>query len=124
MSSRSFAGTTLLGLFAAVVGRPVCQRLLEFWPSDPGVSFLHRLRWQRRVGWPAAAGGAFLGTYGHVWLNSFIHADMHPFAPFSWDNPFLGQPSFEALHLVCVGTGVLGLLGLAVRCLILRGDKT
>lgn len=31
--------------------------------------------------------GAFAGTYSHVLLDSLMHADMRPFAPFSDDNP-------------------------------------
>ena len=42
-------------------------------------------------------------------------ADVHPFAPFDDGNPLLGLVSFEAMHLLCVGVGMLGLMGFYVR---------
>ena len=98
--SHSFVGATAVGHFSLVAGRPACQWLLDFRAPDPGRPFLSWLRGPRRIGWRAAVGGAFLGAYSHVWLDSLSHADVYPFAPFSQDNPFLGQSSFEALHVV------------------------
>jgi len=37
-----------------------------------------------------------------------------PFAPFADENPLLGLVSFPGIHLVCIGMGVLGLLGFVI----------
>jgi membrane-bound metal-dependent hydrolase YbcI (DUF457 family) len=47
--------------------------------------------------------GAIAGTYSHVVLDSLLHADMRPFAPFSAANPLLGL-SFST---PCTGSACL-----------------
>jgi membrane-bound metal-dependent hydrolase YbcI (DUF457 family) len=57
----------------------------------------------------AVALGAFAGTYSHVLLDSLMHPDMRPFAPFSDANPLLTLVSLRALHGSCLTAGVVGL---------------
>jgi membrane-bound metal-dependent hydrolase YbcI (DUF457 family) len=57
----------------------------------------------------AVALGAFAGTYSHVLLDSMMHPDMRPFAPFSDANPLLTAVSLHALHGFCLVAGVVGL---------------
>lgn len=45
---------------------------------------------------------AVIGTFSHVLLDSVMHADVRPFAPFSASNPFLGLISIAALHYGCI----------------------
>lgn len=63
----------------------------------------------------AVAIGAFLGTYSHIVLDSVMHADIRPFAPFSDSNPLLGIVSLQALHLFCVAAGAVGAAVLLAR---------
>ena len=51
-----------------------------------------------------------------------IHTDVRPFAPFSDANPMQGLVSFAAMHLLCAGVGLLGLLGLGVVYLVESGS--
>lgn len=64
------------------------------------------------------AWGAALGAYSHVLLDSIMHADARPLAPFSPANPVLGVISIDALHLLCLASGALGVLVLLVRYLL------
>ena len=57
--------------------------------------------------------GAIAGTYSHVVLDSLMHADMQPFAPFSDANPLLGAVFLNTLHGFCV---LAGLVGGVVNC--------
>lgn len=59
--------------------------------------------------------GAFAGAYSHILLDSVMHRDIRPFAPFSDSNPLLGVISLPALHWSCVIAGIAGLALLAVR---------
>ena len=59
--------------------------------------------------------GAFAGTYSHVVLDSLMHADMRPFAPFSDANPVLSAISLSALHGFCLFAGVVGIAAVAAR---------
>jgi hypothetical protein len=66
------------------------------------------------------ATGAAIGVYSHVALDSLMHADIRPFAPFSQANPLYQLVSLSTLHLGCVLAGVGGLLLLGLRLLARR----
>jgi membrane-bound metal-dependent hydrolase YbcI (DUF457 family) len=59
-----------------------------------------------------------LGSYSHIVLDSVMHRDMAPLAPFSSANALLGVITLGQLHLVCLALGVLGIAGLGVRWLL------
>lgn len=113
--SHTFLCATAIALFSILAGRPVCQLLLKLWNPRPQDRFERWLRGPRVITWTSAIIAALAGTWGHVVMDAMIHADVLPFAPFSEDNPMLSVMSFGAMHLLCVGIGVLGLVGLTVR---------
>lgn len=53
--------------------------------------------------------GAMAGSYSHVLLDSVMHADITPFAPFSDVNPLLHIIPINTLHLACLVAGILAL---------------
>jgi hypothetical protein len=106
----TYLGATLIGLVSVVVGRPVCQALLGRWAPDPRAAFETWLRGPERISRTAAVVGAFVGTYSHVFLDSIMHSDLQPLAPFSGANALLAIVSSGALHVGCVLSGVLGVL--------------
>jgi len=65
--------------------------------------------------------GAAAGSYSHVLLDSIMHDDIRPFAPFSDANPLLRIIELDTLHLACLAAGALGLFILALRDLHRRG---
>jgi membrane-bound metal-dependent hydrolase YbcI (DUF457 family) len=69
----------------------------------------------RKLGVRSVALGAIIGTYSHVLLDSLMHADMHPFAPFSDSNPLLGAVFLNTLHGFCLLAGIVGALVSGVR---------
>ena len=62
--------------------------------------------------------GAAAGAYSHVVLDSIMHADITPLAPFSPRNVLLGAMSLDTLHWSCIVAGVLALLLLCGRRLM------
>jgi len=70
---------------------------------------------RERIRVASAAAGAALGAWSHVLLDSIMHADARPAAPWSDENPLLGAVSLDALHNLCLAAGVLGALLIAVR---------
>jgi len=58
------------------------------------------------LSWTGMMGSALVGTLSHVLLDSFMHSDARPFAPFTSANPFLGVVSLGALHWGCVACGL------------------
>lgn len=65
--------------------------------------------------------GAAAGGYSHIVLDSIMHPDMSPLAPFSESNGLLRAIPLGMLHWICLGSGAAGLLILGVRRL-LRGE--
>ena len=59
--------------------------------------------------------GAALGTYSHVFLDSIMHSDTQPFAPFSDANPMLGLVSLNTLLWFCIACGAVALVVFALR---------
>ena len=59
--------------------------------------------------------GAIAGTYSHVVLDSLMHADMRPFAPFSDANPLLGAVFLNTLHGFCLLAGLVGVVVIGAR---------
>lgn len=58
---------------------------------------------------------AALGAYSHIVLDSIMHPDIVPLAPFSHANTLYGAIFLRALHLSCLGAALLGLGVLAIR---------
>ena len=50
-----------------------------------------------------------------MFIDSLIHADVQPFAPFADGNSLNGLIGFGAMHLLCIGNGILGVIGLVIR---------
>jgi hypothetical protein len=61
--------------------------------------------------------GAAAGAYSHVVLDSIMHGDMAPLAPFSQHNALLAIVSLEALHWLCAISGLLAVLVIGGRIL-------
>lgn len=62
--------------------------------------------------------GAIVGTYSHIVLDSVMHTDITPLAPFSDLNPLLRIVSLSTLHWICIGSGAVALLILSIRKMI------
>lgn len=106
----TYAGATLAA--AAVIGLFLMARWLAARLRLPNV-----LRWRELS--PLQVGlGTTLGAYSHVILDSVMHPDIQPLAPFATTSVLLGAISLGTLHLLCLALGVLGLLGVAVRWLV------
>jgi hypothetical protein len=64
--------------------------------------------------------GAALGGYSHVLLDSVMHADMTPLAPFTNSNYLHGTLSWDVLHGLCVALGIAGIAILVIRGIVAR----
>jgi membrane-bound metal-dependent hydrolase YbcI (DUF457 family) len=73
------------------------------------------LSWQA-LRLPQVMAGSAVGSYSHIVLDSVMHADIHPFSPFSEYNGLYGIVSIETLHLFCFASaGFTAVLILARR---------
>ena len=84
--THTYLGATIIaGL--VLLCRPLCNRILMRWNAELRHHRLFGFTSKEPIGWSAAAIGAFVGTYSHVALDSLMHLDIQPFAPFSGANP-------------------------------------
>ncbi|MDH4216297.1 MAG: hypothetical protein OEV23_05310 [Gallionella sp.] len=59
--------------------------------------------------------GAATGSYSHIVLDSVMHGDITPLAPFSDANILLGIVSLDVLHWSCAVAGLLAVIWIGVR---------
>jgi hypothetical protein len=111
----TYLGATLVFLASWWLGRPVGEWAIRAWNAWLSPAQARWLGYEPRVTVRAAGTGAFVGAYSHVAIDSIMHGDMEPFAPFSTASPWLQVIPIETLHWLCVVAGAIGVAGLAWR---------
>ena len=112
--SHTYLGATVIGLVAVLLGRPFGIWALTLWNSRLSTEQHAWLALPCSIFWLAACSGAFLGSYSHVLLDSLMHADMRPWAPFTPTNVLLHSTSHSHLHLWCLILGIGGMVALVL----------
>jgi len=109
--THTYLAALVIAMVVAIVSPPICRLVLRRWNQE---LLFHRLGWlvesESFAPLPVIA-GAFVGTISHVLLDSIMHFDISPLAPWSDANVLLGLISIGALHQVCILTGLLGVAG-------------
>ena len=113
--SHTYVGATLIGLGSALTGK---------YAAEYGLRLIDEAQ-HLPIRWSVAIISAFIGSFSHVLLDSVMHADVQPFAPFMLTNPFLGWISIDALHRFCLYSGLFGTgLYFAVSRWLTRGNPS
>lgn len=97
--THTYIGATCIAIFAAVTGK----HLAEF-----GLILLRVPNVKPHIRWWVVFFSAAIGSASHVVIDSIMHSDMQPWAPFSGNNPMLAVISIETLHLLCVYSAIVG----------------
>lgn len=108
----SYLGATIVALVTVLLGRPLLGLAVRCWNRLAADRLPSELQLSPNVSLTAVVTGAVLGSYSHVVLDSFVHADMTPFQPWHTGNPMLHLISATNVMLLCLGLGVAG--GLAM----------
>jgi membrane-bound metal-dependent hydrolase YbcI (DUF457 family) len=109
----SYLGATVVLIITLTIGKPICEGVISIWNSM--VKKGSRLSISDTIPMKAVVTGSVIGVYSHVLLDSIMHSDMRPFAPFADGNSLLLAISVRQLHLFCV---YAGLLGVGILCLV------
>lgn len=96
--SHTAAGATLIGAFCVPTGK-----FLSEW----GLRLIDETRYLP-IRWKTACASAFIGTYSHILLDSVVHPDVRPFAPFSASSPLYGLVDTGTMDLACVAMAFFG----------------
>ena len=112
-------GASIIAILCASLGKPICELGLRIWNNNlQNEKSMERLRWLNtdvKINTVPSLIGAFTGAYTHLILDSVMHADIVPLAPFTNLNNFLGIISIENLQYICLGSFVIGLVIYLVR---------
>ena len=96
--SHTYLGATIIGVISALSGKYLGEiglRILRMGNYNP-------------ISWRVAFVSAFIGVYSHVFIDSILHSDMRPLAPFSQRNVFLGLMGSDTLYILCALGAVIG----------------
>jgi hypothetical protein len=110
----TYLGATLVFLASWWAGPRVCRWALRAWNAWLSPAQARWLAFEPVISRTQAGIGAFIGAYSHVAIDSIMHGDMVPFAPFSSATPWLLAVTVETLQWICVTAGVAGVAGLAL----------
>ena len=113
----SYLGATLIVIAAYIFGRPVCGLALAIMKKQLQFSTTSFIAASRTIQHLPALTGAAIGAYSHVLLDSIMHSDIRPFAPFFEYNYLFLAISVAELHVFCTVAGLLGALVLGFRWL-------
>ena len=113
----TYTGATVIAILSVLLGKPICEWALRLWNQrlDARQKFLSV---EPAISPLAAWSGALLGAWSHVALDSLMHADMDPLWPLATGNALLGLVSLDGLHILCIGSGIAGIVLLVVRRVI------
>jgi len=104
----TYAGASAAALAGVVVGRPCCVWLKRRWNAGLPAELRARLRLPEPITFAAAVTGALSGAYSHILLDSLMHPDMKPLAPWTGRNVLLDVVGFWPLYLLCLAVGLVG----------------
>jgi hypothetical protein len=110
----TYASATAIALLSVWPGKRICEWALRLWNGKLSAGQARWLGVDPAIPQPAAWSGALIGAYSHIVLDSTMHADLRPLAPFSAANPLLHVVSLADLHLFCIVLGLVGITVLAV----------
>ena len=112
--THTYIGAFLIGTISMVLGKFVCEKMLKTWNLSINFKFLKWLKIKEQISLFAASTGAFIGSFSHIFLDSIIHSDIQPFAPFNTENGLLHIMPSGWLYLLCSVLGFIGFLVIGV----------
>ncbi|MEW6647005.1 MAG: DUF4184 family protein [Pseudomonadota bacterium] len=119
-ATHTYVAAILMALLVAILAPPICRPVLRRWNRE--LSY-HKLDWliapESLAPVPVVI-GAFIGTLSHVALDSLMHADIRPLAPWSSSNVLLQMSPGVSLDVLCVAAGAVGVVGWLAAGLLRR----
>jgi membrane-bound metal-dependent hydrolase YbcI (DUF457 family) len=109
--THTIIGAVVIGFLVTLISPSICRPILHRYNQEVTT---YKLDWLSETTAPtrlAIWSGAFGGTLTHILLDSFMHDDIRPLAPFSDTNPLLHVISHDGVYQLCVALGVVGCMG-------------
>lgn len=109
--THTYPAACVIALLVAALSPRLCRPMLRRWNKELLFFRLPQLVETESFAPTPVIVGAFVGTLSHVLLDSMMHADITPLAPWSTANGLLDLISVRTLHLFCLLSGLFGVLG-------------
>lgn len=106
--SHTILGALVIAALVARLSLPLCNFLLSRFNQEVAHHKMAWLQEQYPITKTAALTGALFGTLSHLVLDSLMHHDIHPLAPFSNANPLTDLISHDGVYQLCVVLGFVG----------------
>jgi hypothetical protein len=116
----TYLGASAVFAVCLIIGKPIGQLWLKLWNKTIAPGHHSRLYAQPLISFKATAISSFIGAYTHVFLDSIMHGDMQPLAPWSTNNIMLGVVDLLALHFGLIVLATVGLFWLLLHTLMNR----
>lgn len=108
--AHTYLGATLIGALVALFLHKPAEFILSWWNTRLSKAQARWLAVIPVISRKAAFAGALIGAWSHIWLDSYMHADVMPWWPIFSDNPDRGGIDLPILHWGLVLFGVWGSL--------------
>lgn len=96
--THNLIGALLIGIIAILIGKPMSEFTLKI--------IFKKTNW--KISWKTAILSAFIGSFSHILLDAFMHADMYPFYPISHSQILLGLIPYSYVFYSCLFGLVIG----------------
>ena len=114
----TYLGATVIVMVSFIIGRPLCGLCLAIFQRSFRLTKSGLMEAMKLIKPTAALSAAFIGSYSHIALDSIMHSDIRPFAPFNDDNILLNSITIIELHLYCIIAGFVGAIGMGFWWLV------
>lgn len=106
--SHTIWGALLIACLVVWIAPWICDPVLRRYNSEVRHYKQDWLVEPEFVSRAAVMTGAFFGTFSHIVLDSLMHHDIHPLAPFSNANPLLDLVSHDGVYQLCALFAAVG----------------
>jgi len=108
----SYLGASIIGVIGVVLGKPIIEQTFKIWNFLLHKKPASRLYIGPKIPLKSSIIGSFVGVYSHVLLDSIMHSDIRPLAPFSETNLVYQIIAILPLHALCFSLGIIGVFWL------------
>ena len=98
----TYVGASIVALLVILFCWLLLNPLLRFWNNLHKRKEGSRLYFGERISLISLVIGSFFGAYSHVFLDSIMHSDIRPLAPYSDSNILYHIISVPILHMWCI----------------------
>jgi hypothetical protein len=106
--SHTVLGALLIACLVAWIAPLICTPILQRYNHEVRHYKQDWLEEPPQMDKYAVWAGALFGTFSHIVLDSLMHHDIHPLAPFSDTNPLMDLVTHDGVYQWCVLMGAVG----------------